>query len=240
MMDSAKGAKRPKISVVIPALNEGQEIEPCLESLQGQSFPDFEVIVVDNGSTDNTEEVVRRFGYRVIREPRQGVSFARQRGFEEARGEIVASTDADTAVPPEWLELIVRSFEGNPDQAGVYGRILLRERRGRGQWLAELLFTLFLRLNHLLGRPHFCGPNFAVRREAFHRVEGFQNGPGDRLYSISEDFQLSLKLRREGAILFHRGLATYTSPRKLTGESLRYMWEHTRNYWSIAWLGRAR
>lgn len=237
-MDNVPRTERPKVSVVIPARNEGEEIKLCLESLSKQRFQDFEVIVVDNGSTDNTEAIARGYGCHVIHEARQGVSFARQRGFEAALGQIIASTDADTVVPPDWLELIVRSFERNPEQVGVYGRILLRERRGRGQWLAELLFTVFLRLNHLLGRPHFCGPNFACRRAAFRRVGGFKDG--DQLYTVSEDLQLSLKLQREGYVLFHPRLVTYTSPRRLEGGSLRYMWEHTRNYWSVAWLGRTR
>lgn len=240
--------KPPLVSVVIPARNEGREIELCLRSLEGQSFQDFEVIVVDNGSTDETEAIARRYGCRVIHEARPGVSFARQRGFEEARGELVVSTDADTTLPPGWLELIVRSFEESPDQVGVYGKIRLRERRGFGQWLAEFLFAAFLRLNHLLGKPHFCGPNFAVRREAFNRAGGFkdkdkdkENGrEGDRFYSVSEDLQLSLKLVREGRIRFHKDLVVYTSPRKLQGGSLRYMWEHTKNYWAVTWLGRSR
>jgi glycosyltransferase involved in cell wall biosynthesis len=237
-MDGAGRAECPKVSVVIPARNEGGEIELCLKSLADQSFRDFEILVVDNGSTDDTEAIARRYGCRVVREARPGASFARQRGFEAARGEIIASTDADTVVPPDWLELIIRSFEKNPDQVGVYGKIRLRARRGFGQWLAEFLFKLFLRLNRLLGRPHFCGPNFAVRRTAFQQAGGFKDG--DRFYTASEDLQLSLKLAKEGYILFHRGLVTYTSPRKLRGGSLRYMWEHTKNYWSVVWLRRPR
>ncbi|MCR4403772.1 MAG: glycosyltransferase family 2 protein [Candidatus Acetothermia bacterium] len=231
-------AEHPKVSIVIPARNEGGEIEACLKSLMAQRFRDFEILVVDNGSTDDTEAIARRYGCRVVHEARPGVAFARQRGFEAARGEIIASTDADTTLPPDWLELIVRSFGENPDQVGVFGKILLRGRQGFGQWLAEFLFTLFLRLNSLLGRPHFCGPNFAVRRTAFHRVGGFKNG--DRFYTASEDLQLSLKLAREGYILFHRELVAYSSSRKLSGGSLRYIWEHTKNYWSVAWLRRTR
>lgn len=237
-MDSERVAESPKVSVVIPARNEGGEIELCLESLAAQTFREFETLVVDNGSTDDTEAIARRYGCRVVHEPRPGPAFARQRGFDEARGEIIASTDADTVVPPDWLELIVRSFERNPDQVGVYGKIRLRERHGFGQWLAEFLFALFLRLNLLLGRPHFCGPNFAVRRTAFHRVGGFKDG--DQFYTASEDLQLSLKLAQEGYILFHRDLVTYTSARQLRGGSLHYMWEHTKNYWSIVWLRRSR
>ncbi|MGQ9477709.1 MAG: glycosyltransferase family 2 protein [Candidatus Bipolaricaulia bacterium] len=228
----------PRVSVVIPARNEEQEIELCLESLRGQRFRDFEVIVVDNGSTDATQAIARRYGCRVITEARLGVSFARQSGFEAARGEFIASTDADTVIPPDWLELIVRSFDENPDQVGIYGKIRLRERRGFGQWLAEFLFISFLRLNHLLGRPHFCGPNFAVRRAAFERAGGFKEG--NHFYQAAEDLQLSLKLEKEGYIQFHRGLVVYTSPRKLRGGSFRYMWENTRNYWAVTWLGRRR
>lgn len=228
----------PRVSVVIPARNEEQEIELCLQSLKDQRFRDFEVIVVDNGSTDATQAIARRYGCRVIPEARPGASFARQRGFEVAQGELIASTDADTIVPPDWLELIVRSFDENPHQVGIYGKILLRARRGFGQWLAEFLFTAFLRLNHLLGRPHFCGPNFAVRRAAFEQVGGFKEG--DSFYRASEDLQLSLKLKGAGYIRFHRHLVVYTSPRKLRGGSFRYMWENTKNYWAVTWLRRRK
>jgi len=230
---------RPLISVVIPALNEGRELKTCLESLARQTFRDFEIIVVDNGSTDDTMEIARRHDCRVLHEPRQGVSYARQLGFEHARGEIVASTDADTFVPPDWLALIAESFRERPDQVGVYGGIRWRGRRGFGQWLAEFLFAAFLRLNHLLGVPHFCGPNFAVRREAFMKVGGFR-GRGGRFYQVSEDFQLGLKLARYGYVRFHRKLIAYTSPRQLGPGSWGYMWEHTKNYWSVAWLRRER
>ncbi|MDH7485682.1 MAG: glycosyltransferase family A protein [Anaerolineae bacterium] len=69
---------------------------------------------MDNASTDATAEIARRFGARVVREPRKGVARARQTGFEAARGEIIASTDADTRVPPYWLARIVAHFEADP------------------------------------------------------------------------------------------------------------------------------
>ena len=227
-----------KVSVVIPVLNEAKEIELCLKSLSNQSFRNFEVIVVDNGSIDNTREIVETYDCRVIHEPRQGVGYARQRGFEEAIGEIIASTDADTILPPDWLEKIVRSFEINAELVGVYGKILFKGRQGWALCISEFLFTLFLRLNQLLRRPSFCGPNFAVLNKAFQNVNGFKDG--DYFYTVSEDLQLAMKLRKEGEISFHRNLAAYTSPRRLNEGAFYYIWRHTKNYCSIAWLGRVK
>lgn len=228
----------PKITVVIPVLNEENLLPDTLQSLRAQTFRDYDCVVVDNGSTDNTVKIARRFGCHVVTEERKGVGFARQRGFEEAQGEIIASTDADTIVPSDWLELIARSFQEKPNQAAVYGTILFRERQGLGKWLAEFLFAHFLRLNHFLGRPHFCGPNFAVRQEAFQAVDGFKDG--NHFYTVSEDVQLALKLKDKGDIHFHKGLVVYTSPRRLGKGGHRYVWHHTKNYWSVVWLGKKR
>jgi len=231
-------SERLKVSIVIPVLNEAREIEMCLRSLNDQSFRDFEVIVVDNGSTDSTEEIIERYNCRVIHEPRQGVGYARQRGFEEAIGEIIASTDADTILPADWLEKVVRCFEANTKLVGVYGTILFKERQGWALRISEFLFTLFLRSNQFLRRPSFCGPNFAVLNKAFHHVNGFKNG--DYFYSVSEDLQLAMKLRKEGDISFCKELVVYTSSRRLNNKALHYIWTHTKNYCSIAWLGRVK
>jgi len=228
----------PKVTVVIPVLNEENLLPDTLQSLRAQTFKDYELVVVDNGSADNTAQIAQHYGCCVVNEERKGVCFARQRGFEEARGEIIASTDADTVVPANWLELIVRSFENKPDQVAIYGDVLFRERKGLGQWFAEAFFSYFLRLNHLLGRPHFCGSNFAVRREVFHSTGGFKNG--DRFYAISEDVQLSLKLKTKGYVHFHNGLAVHTSSRRFRRGGLRYICRHTKNYFSVVWLGKER
>jgi len=229
-----------KISVVIPALNEGAQITYCLESLAEQSFSDFEVIVVDNGSSDDTVEVARAFGCRVLFEKERGATAARQHGFDAAYGEIIASTDADTVVPPHWLEMIEESFREDPNQVGVYGPILLRERDGVDYAaLYEQMFAWFLRTNHALRRPHFCGPNFAVKRDAFRKVWGFRTNGS--FYTKAEDLQLSLKLKRLGHVRFMKELVAYTSARKLVPpDNLAYIWSNCKDYFSIAWLGKSK
>jgi len=112
---------RPKISVIIPAFNEEKYLPACLESLRKQSFRDFEVIVVDNNSTDRTGEIARNYGFKVVEEKRQGMIPARERGFREAKAQIIARTDADTVVTPNWLKVIDESFRKNPFVVGMTG-----------------------------------------------------------------------------------------------------------------------
>jgi glycosyltransferase involved in cell wall biosynthesis len=227
------------ISVVIPALNEEGEIEECLQSLTGQSFSDFELIVVDNGSTDSTCAVARDYGARVIVEPRRGVSRARQAGFEAARGEIIASTDADTVVPSNWLERIHQAVAQDPVLWAVFGP--LRLKRGsspdpsvnRLVPYLERVGTGYHRGTAVLGLPQFSGANFAVRRGAFFQVDGFRSPKDGHYYRRSEDIQLGLKLHREGKVRFLEDLAVWTSARKLNKDLWRIPISNVPDYFSF-------
>ena len=131
-------------SVVIPAYNEEQYLGHCLAALARQTCPAdrFEVIVVDNGSTDATAEIARRYGgVRVIAEPRKGVAHARQAGFATARGAIIASTDADTVVPPFWVERIMEHFRADPALGAVYGPVHWPDGRPMEQLLVRYPVT---------------------------------------------------------------------------------------------------
>lgn len=102
------------ISLVIPAYNETKYLGKLLASVSGQNFYDYEIIVVDNNSTDDTAKIAEQFGAKVIKENRQGVAFARQAGFARAQGDIIATTDADTVLPSDWLAKIAAKFGENP------------------------------------------------------------------------------------------------------------------------------
>jgi len=223
-----------KISVVVPAHNEEEELPVCLSALGRQDIGDFELIVVDSASTDSTAEVAREYGAHVVRVDTPGVARARQAGFTAASGEIVVSTDADAVPPPDWLSRLTAPFSDS-GVVGTFGTLELRD-GPRRLALMSWLFTLFQQINFRLARPLFCGPNFAVRKKAFQAVSGFSGRSG--FPAEAEDVILAMKLRREGRIVFLPELAMPVSARRLRGMAgLRYVAHHAGVYLRVCWLG---
>jgi len=202
----------PAVSVVIPAYNEERYLERCLAALARQTFPAerFEIIVVDNGSTDATAEIAHRFGVRVVSEPRKGVARARQAGFAAARGEIIASTDADTVAPSFWVARIAAHFQGDPALGGLYGPVHWPAARSMERLWLRYPVTGVLWASNRIRRSLWWGSNFAVRREVFHRAGGF---PVD--WPSGEDTDLSLRVSRIAPVRFDRLLVVYASPRRV-------------------------
>ncbi len=100
------------LSIVIPAYNEESHLKGCLDSIAGQLEPPDEVIVVDNNSTDKTAAIARQFPFvRLIKEKRQGVVFARDKGFNATTSDIIGRINADSILTPEWVRLTKRHFE---------------------------------------------------------------------------------------------------------------------------------
>ncbi len=125
----------PKVSVVIPCYNHGEFLPETLASLQAQTYTDFEIIIVNDGSTDAATvrllEGLEQHGTRVIHTVNGGVSAARNRGISEAGGEYILPLDSDDTVGPGFLEQTVRQLDMNPGVAIVYcERVLFGEREG--------------------------------------------------------------------------------------------------------------
>src|SRR5688572_27598110 len=99
-----------KVSLVIPAHNEGAYLGQCLLSALSQSVPFSEIIVVDNNSSDGTAEIAKSFGVKVLKQRHQGVVHARNLGFDSARAEILARVDADTILPTDWNARVTKTF----------------------------------------------------------------------------------------------------------------------------------
>lgn len=113
----------PTITVVIPLYNKAPHVARALNSVLAQTFNDFEVIVIDDGSTDDGAVIVKEFEdprIRLIQQKNQGVSAARNKGIDESRAELIAFLDADDEWLPEFLETIVRIRKKYPE-AGLYG-----------------------------------------------------------------------------------------------------------------------
>ena len=236
----------PKVSVVVPALNEEREIVHCLASLARQTIRGFEVIVVDNGSKDATASIARAWGASMIYEPRQGIPYARETGFQAARSAIIASTDADTVVPPNWLERIHKTFVEAPEAVAVFGPYRYKS-PSTPISLSSLLIPYFSRglmvaqrLTWRFGHPYFSGANFAVRREAFLKVDGFRSPNNGQIYSDWEDVQLGMKLYRLGKVCYLPDLIVLTSARKLTLANARHLLTGTpRKALRVQFMGKA-
>ncbi|WP_433205055.1 glycosyltransferase family 2 protein [Nocardia sp. CA-107356] len=115
----------PILSVVVPVLNEAEVIERTLERLVAQEAID-EVIIVDSGSDDGTPDIVDQFAathpkVELIHEPTRGIPAARNAGFDKARGEFIARTDADTFVAADWGATIREFFTAHPETAAITG-----------------------------------------------------------------------------------------------------------------------
>ncbi len=222
-----------KVSVVIPAYNEEKYIEDCLAAIEEQKDSKVEIIVVDNKSTDCTGEIAERYADKVVREDKKGVAIARQRGFLEATGEIVAYTDADTVVAEDWIENIRESFNGKT--IAVYGPVYLLDGYAIEEAASKYAFTYFLQLNHLIGLPNISGQNFAVKREVIKKVGGFNT----KLKS-AEDVELGRRIKKIGELEFNSKLRVYTSARRLRAGHQKFLTHHTLNYLSLLLLGKTR
>jgi len=230
-------AKGDLISVVIPAHNEQTTLPHCLAALREQSTREFEVIVVDSASTDRTQQVARSFGARVVRLEEPGVGRARQAGFEAARGEIILSTDADAVPSEDWIERLVAPFH-NPEVIGTFGTIRFT-RGGVRAGISHALFSAFQGINLHLGWPLFCGPNFAVRKDAFRAVGGFSMSAG--YPNEGEDTRLGLKLNKIGKIVFLGDLPMAVSPRSFEqGRGMSYVVHNAKVYFKVCWMGKRR
>ncbi len=120
------------ISIIIPTYNHARELELCLASIRAQTFQDFEIIVVDDGSVDNPEQVVRHYSNLIfIRQPNMGAAAARNRGFERAQGEYVIFVDADVVMKPTMLEKMHQVLTKHLDVSFVYSAFYIGAQKMR-------------------------------------------------------------------------------------------------------------
>lgn len=123
MMRMDKRAPTPLVSVIMPCLNAAQFIERALASVEAQTIDDYELLVIDNGSTDGTTQILERLRRpltRILHQPTPGVSNARNKGLEEARGRYIAFLDADDTWEPTCLEHLLAGLRKHPDAVLAY------------------------------------------------------------------------------------------------------------------------
>src|SRR5262249_46223401 len=169
----ARGLAWPRISVVVCSYNGASTLRDCLGGLRRVRYPNFEVIVVDDGSTDATAAIVREFDVRLIRTGNRGLSAARNTGMEAATGEIVAYTDNDCRPDPEGLTYLAAAFQ-NSNHVGVGGANLAPPGDGP---IAECVANAPGGPVHVLlsdeVAEHIPGCNMAFRKSSLEAIGGF-------------------------------------------------------------------
>jgi glycosyltransferase involved in cell wall biosynthesis len=201
---------RPRFSVVVPAYNESAMLGACLQSLADQDFTGtYEVIVVDNNSTDETRQIAMLHGATVVGEHHAGVCWARQAGTVAACGEIIVSTDADTTFDKGWLSRIDRSFTASGDYVAVTGPCRFIDAPWWGRLYAWLLFHAVYAISRVTRRVVYASAtNIAFRSSAFKGYDTSATQGGDEL-------GLLRCLRARGRIAFDLGNPCFTSSRRL-------------------------
>jgi len=213
------------ISVVIPAYNEEKYIRNCLESIMKQTVQPFEIIVVDNNSTDNTVKLAQSFKkVRVLHEPKQGIIPTRNTGFNAAKGDIIARTDADTIVPKNWIEHIQNLFitKGIDAVSGpsFYYDVPIK---------SHLFVAFFFSISKLFfGHPILLGPNTALKSDVWQAVK---NTICLDDHVVHEDLDLSIHIAQLGKKIFYdRSLIVKCSARRIIHKPKSFFIEYTFRY----------
>lgn len=232
------------LSIVIPVYNEEDHIDVCLAAISDQTVMPLEVIVVDNNSTDRTAAIAASYDFvRVIREPKQGIAFARDAGFNAARGDIIGRIDADTILPKNWVEEAIGYISEHPDELLTGGCYMYDMGMPRlAGWVAEYFSFRVNRL--IIGSYIAWGSNLAFRRSLWDEVRHEVSHDT----SIHEDIDLGLRLVKRGYHVTYRperkvGIESriFSDQRRSRAQHFRYLqrWPNTLYTHNMkrAWLG---
>jgi glycosyltransferase involved in cell wall biosynthesis len=213
----------PRISVVVCSLNGGSTIRDTMEGLTRLDYPNYEVIVIDDGSTDDTAAIAAEYPVRVISTENRGLSSARNTGWQQATGEIVAYIDDDAYPDPDWLRFLVTVFEDS-EFVGVGGPNLPPAGDG---WIADCVANAPGGPVHVLvtdtEAEHIPGCNMAFRRQALSVIGGF-----DPVYrAAGDDVDICWRLQERGWTIGFSPVAVVWHHRR---NSLKMYWKQQQGY----------
>ena len=219
----APAASPPLISVILCTYNGSRTLRGCLEALQRLRYPAYEVIVVDDGSTDGSDLIAKDFPVRLLRTANHGLSHARNLGWQAAQGQIVAFVDDDAAPDQDWLTYLASAF-ATGDYAGIAGPNLAFPNDGL---IAQCVDQAPGNPTHVLvtdqEAEHLPGCNMAFRKECLAAVGGFD--PQFRV--AGDDVDLCWRLQQHGWKLgFHPAAMVWHHRRG----SIRAYWRQQVNY----------
>ena len=197
------------ISVVIPTYNEEENIAQCLVSLRHQTVPrsEYEIIVVDGGSKDATREIAQKYANMVFVQTSRKVGGARNDGILAARGDIVATTDADCIIPPAWIETIKKGFADN-HVVQLYGPVYPIEESIKNS-ISLFGANMFSRLGYYTRIFYYTlGCNTAFKKDVFLRAGMYL------CIDAGDDLEIALRMKKYGKVQFDGAMKVGFSMRR--------------------------
>ncbi len=201
------------LSIIIPVYNEENYIAVCLDAIARQSVLPDEVIVVDNNCNDKTVKIARNYDFvTVVREPRQGIVYARNTGFNKASGDLIGRIDADTQLGPDWVESVKSLAATMPSDRAYTGPCSFRDWRGKMMLYWGHRVVYFWSSYLFLGHHTLFGSNMFMRNELW---QGHKDSMCLR-NDVHEDMDLSIHIKRAGgSIGFSKAMKATISPRRI-------------------------
>ncbi|MFH1773470.1 MAG: glycosyltransferase [Methanobacteriota archaeon] len=204
-----------KLSIVIPALDEEGRIEKCLSSIVRQDIPrtDYEIIVADGGSRDETVEIAKKYADEVILSDRKGIGYQQNIGAKYATGDILIFIHADTYfIRRNIFRKLLEYFEDKTIVGGAIGHKYYPENK----WGIKIFntFDSFLASFFVyLDMPRTGGPITVVRKDVFNEIDGF-------IENLYEDVEIGFRLEKIGKIFRDIEIGVYSSNRRLKKEGV--------------------
>ena len=228
-----------KLSFIIPAHNEEILLADCLSSIleeKGRTTYNIEIIVVNNASTDKTEEIARKFkDVIVVNEPIKGTNKARQAGLLASTGDLIANIDADSQLTPEWIKKAIENFSKDEKLIALSGPLIYHNAPKRVEILTRFFYYAAFHV-YLVNRFVFNtgsilqGGNCIIRRDALDKIGGFDTS----IYFYGDDADTARRLHKIGKVKFTFDLPIYSSWRRLKKEGVLLVgFRYAMNYFWI-------
>ncbi len=204
------------VSVVIPVKDDAEVLDRCLGLLRRQTVPPWEVVVVDNASSDASAAVARRHGARVVLEPSPGIPAASCAGYDAARADVIARCDADSVPPLDWVERITATMTTYPELDALTGNGRFYD---TPRWSVPLLRAVYLGPYYLLvhaalGHTPVWGSNMALRRRTWQEIRHLPHRGDPELH---DDMDLAFALGPTRRVRYDRTLVVGISARSVRG-----------------------
>jgi len=223
----------PALSVVIPTLEEEKYLHIALNSLKKQTFKDFEIIIVDGGSRDNTVKIAKKYTDKVYVFDGANVCLSRDKGTRLAKAEIIVGADADTFYPKNYLAKIYETFQKNNNIIAVTGKIYFYNCPLWWKPVWWFLFNLFGLIYELTGIVVYAPAlNLSFRKSAFLKVNGYNTNldfGGDEMDFLS-------RLKKAGKIHYIKKPLPQTHSRRLKVSFLNYFFKQLIYYYWLNYL----